>query len=136
MDRSLDLSTLTYLTSGGRNLSLQQLIDHWDAYVGKLARDLSENVDDDHAWGAEDFVAALYVRQRLAGGSSRATPEAREALKQRSAASDDLFRKITEPDDVGVVLRFAGETAEHGDWWWWRIPMSGLPRREFDAWLE
>jgi hypothetical protein len=136
MDDTVDLSQLTYLTSGGRELSLRQLIDHWNSHVGRLAKDLSENADDDHAWGAEDFLAALYVRQRLAGGSSSASPEIGQLLTEQSSASDDLFREITEPDRDCVVLRFAGETAQPGEWWWSRIPRHGLPRREFDAWLE
>jgi hypothetical protein len=136
MDSSVDLSQLTYLTSGGRELSLKQLIDHWNSHVDRLAKDVSENVDDDHAWGAEDFLAALYVRQRLAGGSSSASPEVRELLTEKSSASDDLFREITEPDGDCAVLRFAGEPTHPGEWWWSRIPKRGLPRRELDAWLE
>ncbi len=116
MNESVHLSQLTYVTSDGRELTLKELLDHWDWHVAHLAKDLAEKVDDDHAWAAEDFLATLYIRSRLAAGTSSAAPMARELLAGSASPSDGLFREMTESDRDNVVLRFADEAAEPGEW--------------------
>lgn len=136
MAEPADLSQARYVTTGGRNLSLQELLEHWDFHVARLAKDLADDVDDDHAWGAHDFLAAIYARQRLAGGEDAADPSVQAAVAERRAASDALFMALTDPDEDGVVRRFADEDTNSTEWWWSRIPKGGLPRRDLDQWKD
>lgn len=133
----VDLTQHSWTSSWGRSWTLAELVDGWDLQVRRLCRDLESDVEGDAAWGAHDFFATLFARQRLHAAEVEARDSVKAEIAARTAPADEMFRHITEPDASGAVIRFAEVSPPSADEWWWsRMPRAGLPRRELDGWVR
>lgn len=119
MDRYQALMTTSVDIGHGRRSLLIELVDGWAAHVARLWDEAHQD-DSLDAWHIHDFVAALYIRSRVARGLSQANLTPPGVLR----VADQLFREFTEADELGVLARFAAETDLDG-WWWSRIPKLG-----------
>lgn len=94
----------------------------WAQHVDRLAKESgSKYSHEDDVWGVYDFVAALWIRERL---ESRLIGDAtlREEL---SANSDEMFLQFTRNDDDGRLAEYIDPASTDLGWWWRRIPQSG-----------
>jgi hypothetical protein len=115
--RSADIISLT-VRSGRRDALLLDLFDSWAAHVLHLVREV-ESFDPKQAWGAHDFLAAVYIRDRLdkglAGTGGTLAPV---------EVTDELFRRFTRPHGERS-LRLLDPDVPDGPWWWRRVPTAG-----------
>lgn len=111
----------------GRRSTLLELIEAWAAHVLRLHSDVLEPSPDGDAWGIDDFVAALFLRDQTERGlQASGTP--RPALLE---ATDRLFLSFTTMDGRGLVPKVE-PAATLTEWWWLRIPNSGPVADEFN----
>ncbi|MDO7881628.1 hypothetical protein Q5716_05230 [Protaetiibacter sp. WY-16] len=83
--------------------------------------------DDPARWGADDFVAALFVRDRLEAAIEQVWEG--NAAPAVVRVADDLFENVSEPIDS---LHFLEWDARDDRWWWKRIPTYGPIRAEIE----
>ena len=125
------LEGITIQFPSGRSASLRSVVDSWTQHVTRLYaerhNDLARNPS---SWGAHDYLAALYIRDRVAIGLAQAPLEVANIAQARVTSADRLFLSYAEPDTTDILSRF--ERVEHDDsaWWWKRIPATGPAREE------
>lgn len=119
----------------GRMLTLGQLMASWATRVSRVAEEMPAPVVLS-TWGAHDYFAALAVRDFLQAGAAQLNAEQLVELEERVGPTDGLLRRITEPDEKGLVVRFGEVAPSRQHWWWARLPMTGLIREELEAWLS
>lgn len=119
MDRYELLMTTRVDIGHGRMSVLIELIDGWAGHVARL---WEEGHQDESlgAWGVHDFVAALFLRSRVARGLLQANLSPPGVLR----VADELFREFTEPDELGALARIVPGLDFDG-WWWSRVPRLG-----------
>jgi hypothetical protein len=117
----------------GRSRTLADLVVGWAAHVTRLLaeRDLPIQERRD-AWNAHDYVAALIIRGMLERGLALVDGELRQKVAQVVSKFDEQLRSFTEPDEQGVLRRFASDEAGN-QWWWERIPRTGPIRDDLNA---
>jgi hypothetical protein len=135
-DQRAALEATTVPLGHGRTRSAADLIVGWAAHVSKLfaERELAPGQDRD-AWNAHDYVAALVIRGLVGRALDQLDGDLRSAATQVVARFDELLNSFTEPDERGLLRRFAG--ADFVDQpWWHRVPRSGPVRAELAQFAE
>jgi len=112
------------VTSGHRAETLLQVLEAWAAHVVHLYEDIHERSEG--SWGAHDYVAALFIRDRVEAGL--VSTEFRPAVVQ---AVDALFEAFTVEDEA-MLLDPVQARPDAGGPWWSRVPASGPVRDELD----
>lgn len=107
-------------------LRLGEFVDGYSMHVGKFEK-RSQPTD----WGAGDFLATLYLRDRLERVLGQVPPGVRDELVAELNVLDRRLQDATEEDRGGRVLRSAGEVRPRSAWWWWRLPVVDPAREEF-----
>jgi hypothetical protein len=120
--RLSELQGQVHETGHGRTVVVLDLIDSWAGHVLRLFRESTGQVPD--SWGAHDYIAALYVRDRLGNALKRMTNEIHRDDPFSVQTIDSLFVSFTSADVEHQLRRFQDELP--GDpWWWQRIPTTG-----------
>lgn len=131
-----DLATmeLTDVDLGyGRTRSAADLIVGWTAHVNRLHSELYLRPGEDtEAWTAHDYVAALIIRDVVERSLRLLPREVEDHAFTLVTKYDELLRSFTEPDQTGILQRFAPDEWGSG-WWWQRLPQSGPVRQELEA---
>lgn len=115
------------------HFSLSELVAGWQADVDRLAVESKSLAITDWTWNANDFIGSLHLRDVISIKITKESPLA-ELTKSQLRQSDSLFRRITEEDRDGWIVKFAGVHGDVPRWWWRRIPRAGLPRIELNNW--
>jgi hypothetical protein len=124
--RSINLVSVNVEVGEGKSIAALDLVDGWASHVLRLLHESGASVqDDDLASGAHDWIAALYLRDRVQRVVDAAVPATVEA-------TDELFRSFTKPDEE-QFLRRAAHDLPREPWWWGRIPTAGPVARELSA---
>lgn len=118
--RSSEL-TAVLVPIGEREISGLDLVDAWAYEVLRLYRE-SFGSETRESWVPEDFIAALYTRDRLEAmlselGADRELPTV--------LAVDELFRSFTVDDPSRVLSAWGSDELPSEPWWWQRIPGQG-----------
>lgn len=108
------------------------LVGGWYQHVGKLRADLPFGDDDRTVWGAFDLVAAVTLRSRLETQLSRVEEDLASEVRAAVDEVDHSFLNFTEDDSGRALLRLGEFEPRPEEWWWFRVPTSGLARRELD----
>ncbi|MBT2497647.1 hypothetical protein J7E25_00895 [Agromyces sp. ISL-38] len=124
-----ELSGIIVALPHGRALSMAELMSGWRQHVHRLALEASRPRTDTD-WGGHDLVAALTLRDFIAGGMTSLTDSQLSLVAEQLAAIDDEYRGFTEPDLTGALRTFAERPLADRLWWWDRLPVSGLAREE------
>lgn len=111
---------------GEREISGLDLVDSWAYEVLRLYRE-SFGSETRESWIPDDFVAALYTRDRLETvlrglGDERELPSV--------LAVDELFRSFTVADPARVLNEWDSDELPSEPWWWQRIPKQGPIAKE------
>lgn len=116
-----------------RTRTAADLVVGWASHVTRLVgeRDLRLAEQRD-VWNAHDYVAALIIRGLVRRALEQLDAGLRERTERAVARFDDELRSFTEPDERGLLRRFAADDAGE-DWWWGRIPVSGPVRDDLDT---
>ncbi|GAB3700384.1 hypothetical protein [Nocardiopsis oceani] len=117
----------------GHEFELLGLLGAWYLHVRKLAADLPLPDTDPTAWGIQDVIAALFLRDFVERGLDELGTERTAGVDAAVADVDERFRALTEEDGDGRLALADPDAAGHADWWWRRIPVSGPARRELDT---
>ncbi|GIH01964.1 hypothetical protein Rhe02_00310 [Rhizocola hellebori] len=117
----------------GRSRSVADLVVSWAGHVNRLhAEQYLRPGEDNEAWTAHDYVAALIIRDFVERALRLLPRTAEDHAFTAVTKHDELLRSFTEPDATGVLQRFAPDEWNAG-WWWQRLPQSGPVRQELDA---
>jgi hypothetical protein len=117
----------------GRTRTAADLVVGWAAHVTRLhAEHGLMPAREDDVWTAQDYVAALIIRDLTERALGQLEPGLRERAGAVVARFDELLRSFTEHDERGLVRRLAGGDASP-QWWWDRLPVSGPVRADLDA---
>lgn len=113
-----------------RVIQLLDALDSWALNVLRFHRELGLGPDAPDAYGADDYVGALFGRDRIERALSgtfagREGPAALEIV-------DEFFRGFTVPDST-KLLRHAGNSDDRDPWWWQRVPLQGPVVEELRA---
>ncbi len=127
------LSSLSVSLGYGRTLTMEQLAKGWEGHIQRLIRESGEP-ENKGTWGAHDYFAALHLRRFIARGSAQLDEDLVLLVSARVLKTDAALQEWTEDDLPGLVARFADVTPEADEWWWRRIPRTGLVRQQLDAW--
>jgi hypothetical protein len=111
---------------------LEDLVDSWEKHVRRLKREAAAP-ERAESWGVFDVIAALHLRDFLERSLWDLSIEDRAEAQAAISATDREYRSFTEGDSAGRLSRLDG--AAHSSWWWDRVPMIGLARRELDEML-
>ena len=123
--RSSELVQVTVDSGYGRSSKLLDLIDSWAAHVLRLLREAQPAFETPAlAWGVHDFVAALYIRDRVQRGILTHSTDLDATLPPTVVISDEVFRSFTAEDD-GEDLKLVFSDIPSEPWWWQRIPKAG-----------
>lgn len=131
MNRGFD--SIRVHLSPHRSVTFSQLMDAWSRHLARLEQEADLQAGDDR-WGAHDFFAALSLRDALEHALEALPRNQAQVARDELAARDAVLRQFTEEDAAHLVRRF-GERPT-GDWWWDRVPISGLVREELAAWAS
>jgi hypothetical protein len=112
-------------------LSTGELVSAWAQHVSRLIEE-SVAADPMTAWGVDDYVATLFIRDFLADALEDSEAAAAQALAAAVAPTDEAFRQFTQPDPERSVWR-ATRFEEGTGWWWRRIPRHGPVLEELRA---
>jgi hypothetical protein len=117
----------------GHSRSVAELVGSWAAHASRLhAEQYLRPGEDNEAWTAHDYVAALIIRD-FVERALRLLPRIVEDHAFTAVTKyDELLRSFTEPDGTGILQRFAPDEW-NAAWWWQRLPQSGPVRQELDA---
>jgi hypothetical protein len=129
--RSTQLAGVLAYTRDGKPLYVLDLVDSWASHVRRLAVEAAAPLDPlANTWGVFDFIAALYIRDRLDHALSAIGDDVESPCV---AATDELFRLFTE-FDKSQALRRCDADVPLEPWWWQRIPTAGPALEELKAW--
>jgi len=121
--RSVDLAVVSVDVGDGRSAQALDLVDSWASHVLRFCKESSTTSNDsDLAWGVHDWVAALYIRDRVQHAVDSQLNDAQ--LPATVQVADELFRSFTTLDDDNR-LRLAASDLPREPWWWARIPVGG-----------
>ena len=129
-----DVVRLKVQLSHGRVRTLDQLIHGWVAHISRISQEMA-GPSTPSGWGAHDYFAALTIRSFIQSAADSLEVTGQHEVDQLIAKADLLLRDITELDIRGLVRRFGDSAPTSAHWWWQRIPVAGLIREEFEAWL-
>lgn len=108
------------------------MIDSWSAQVLRLFRESDDPpAPADDAWGAHDFVGALYARDRIGRGIDEAGVDSQAVPPL--AIADEMFRMFTVADE-DELLSEVGLPIPRDPWYWRRIPRTGPVPRDLNEW--
>ncbi len=110
------------------------LVVGWALNERKLNSELDASLEDPRTWGAEDFLGAMYTRDRLQRVVERLPISVRMKISALIKVYDDEFAAFTELDTGGLLRRAADHAVEGRGWWWQRVPVRGPSREELDSW--
>ena len=123
--RSSELVQVTVDLGYGRSSKLLDLIDSWADHVLRFLREAHPAFDAPAlAWGVHDFVASLYIRDRVQQGIMAYSMDFDATLPPTVVISDEVFRSFTAQDDRGD-LRLVFNDIPSEPWWWQRVPKAG-----------
>jgi hypothetical protein len=115
-----------------RTEAIRTLAREWEWGVNRLADSLEPTHGTPYVPGFRDFVSAVTARSTfarlVANDPSDLTAEEIDGL---TSQADARFTSITE-EDTHSALAAAGFESDPQEWWWFRVPMAGLPRRDLD----
>jgi hypothetical protein len=97
-----------------------------------MERELELPDSDRSVWGAHDLIAADSLRDFIARGLELVSEKESSNFIAALGEVDSRFLSYTEVDELGALLRLAGDEPKARGWWWVRIPRSGPIRRELD----
>jgi hypothetical protein len=128
-----EFSRASVKLTGGRELSLLELMSGWERHVERLiAQSHSHPIRASVVWGADDFVAALHLRSFVAQAQKRLEPEAHFKLDSWLAEVDGKFRSFTQSDRRHLLTMWMNE-APSDEWWWKRVPKEGAILKELES---
>lgn len=135
-DERARLESTTVPLGHGRTRTAADLIVGWAAHVTRLGRELDRRLAEHReVWNAHDYVAALLIRGLVERALDGLDEELRASASRAVQRFDDQLRSFTEPDERGLLRRFAAADAG-SQWWWERIPTSGPVRDDLLAFAE
>ncbi|WP_033290972.1 hypothetical protein [Amycolatopsis jejuensis] len=126
------LERIVISVAPARSLGMVTLLLGWYEHVARMEGELEFPDDDRSVWGAHDLIAADSLRDFIAGGLELVPEEDASNFVSALGEVDSRFRSYTEVDELGVLLRLAGDEPDARGWWWVRIPRFGPIRRELD----
>lgn len=109
--------------SQDRSITVENLLIGWQQHIRRLHREATGVAATD-AWGMDDYVAALCLRDFLASAEDDLGPAHARELAEAVRGADHLLLSFTVADPDRVVQRASGIDAGSG-WWWARMPASG-----------
>jgi hypothetical protein len=112
----------------GRSRTAADLVVGWAAHVTRLLAERDRRLADGDVWNAHDYVAALVVRGFAERALDQLDPPLRTAATAAVARFDAELVTATEPDQRGLLRRFAPDAG--AQWWWQRIPRTGPVRED------
>jgi hypothetical protein len=102
----------------GRAWSAADLVVGWAGEVDRLYAERGLGPGEDHdAWNAHDYVGALLHRGRVQRALDQLDPDLQPPAARAVAHFDELLASFTEPDERGLLRRFAAPDAGR-EWWW------------------
>jgi len=128
--RSADLISVNVQYEYGRTSRLLDLVDAWASHVLRLFRESQPSFAGEDAWGVHDFIAALYIRDRIDRGLDAFASD--DGAPPTLIVSDELFRSFT-TEDSREKLQAVVRDAPREPWWWRRLPTTGPVVTELDA---
>jgi hypothetical protein len=111
--------------SSGRSMTALELLTAWSLHVHRIDRERSESGEDPRSWDANDFVAALLLRDFLEDCMVRLPTPVRSKVAELADGVDELFTSIAQVDDRPLIDQVAVSEQAGRRWWWQRIPDSG-----------
>ena len=131
--RSSELATITIASPEGRTTELLDLVDAWAGHVMRLSVEAHQDSDSlEFPWGVHDFIAALYIRDRVEHGIRQRSLSSNADIPPTVAVADELFRSFTLEDRQGT-LQSVAQDAPTDPWWWRRLPKTGPVIAELHA---
>lgn len=106
------------------------LVKAWGQHVQKLVDDQRKEICEPDVWGIHDYIAALYIRDRLSIECARQQSAVPEADRSLLETVDRAFEAFTEPDHERLLIRLEPIVYDNSRWWWGRIPKMGPARQE------
>jgi hypothetical protein len=111
--------------SSGRSMTALELLTAWSLHVHRIGRERSESAEDPRTWDANDFVAALLLRDFLEDCVVGLPAPLRSKVAELADGVDELFTSITQVDDRHLIDQVTDREQAGRQWWWQRIPDSG-----------
>lgn len=113
---------------------MRSLVNSWNDRVRRIANELNQPATRD-SWGAHDYFGALYLRSSIEKSQIALDSDQARLVEVHLSPIDELLSAITETDHDELVIRYgeAGLWAVE-QWWWHRIPLTGLVREELKEW--
>jgi hypothetical protein len=108
-----------------RSMTAIELLTAWSLHVQRIDRERSESGQDPRTWDANDFVAALLLRDFLADCLVHLPPPLQSKVAEFVDDVDELFTSITRVDDRHLIDQVTDREQAGRQWWWQRIPDSG-----------
>lgn len=127
---TVELESCRHEVNPQRSFSARDLVVSWALHVEKIDRDRFESTDDRGVWGGYDLVAAMSIRDFLAGCIDRLPEPLRGKVIATTDTFDQRYRSITVADDDHLMERFTDGELSSAPWWWHRIPDRGPTREE------
>ena len=122
---TIELESCRHEVNPHRSFSTRDLVISWALHVDKIDRDRFKSADDRSIWGGYDLVAAMSMRDFLAGCIDRLPEPLRGKVVATTEKYDRQYRSITVADDDGLMERFTDGELSSAPWWWHRIPDRG-----------
>jgi hypothetical protein len=124
-DELATLGRQPFRLSVGRSMTALELLTAWSLHVHRIDRERSESGEDPRTWDANDFVAALLLRDFLEDCMVSLPGPLRSKVAELADGVDELFTSITQVDDRHLIDQVTDREQAGRQWWWQRIPDSG-----------
>jgi hypothetical protein len=115
--------------------SLGRLVTAWKQHVQRLYSEQEKDVADPNVWGIHDYIAALYIRDRIAAVFGIHKNPDTEIDQSVLESVDRDFQSYTELDRERLLTRLEPVEYDRSSWWWSRIPKTGPARQELLSFL-
>ncbi len=120
-----ELASCRHEVNEFRSFGTLDLLVSWALHVDKIDTDRFRSADDRRVWGGYDLVAAMSMRDFLAGCIDRLPEPLRAKVIAVADTYDQRFLAVTVADDDGLMRRFTDGELSSAPWWWHRIPDRG-----------
>ncbi len=114
----------------GEGNPIFELGDGWAAHLARFTDEMRMPLSDE-VWNADDWVAALYMRDGLHRAVAFVPTACQDAVSEWLMTIGTRFRDLTEDDDANLIARVIGADPTQG-WWWRRVPLGGPVREDLD----
>lgn len=110
-----------------------ELLAGWAFSVSRFEREAVLAPDDPQAWGADDYIGALFGRDDLAELVREFQEELPPVFHTALSSADDTLRLTTVEDSTGLLQKFQAHESIGTSWWWRRVPRSGPVRHDLTS---